>query len=131
VAGLDAASAEAGTDGPEKADGPEKDGADPAREAVADPPATEASPAADERPERIPGMDAAWQRPNFSWRSLELGPHGLPDGHIGAPEPPEPPADPDPATPEPPPPPEPAAPAHSREASLDPWPPPDEAPEAG
>ncbi len=143
VAGLDAPSPGAGTDDPgkdgadreprrepngERGSSPEPDGerGSSRERAPGDQPPREA----DDRRERVPGMDAAWQRPNFSWRSLELGPDGIPDGHIGAPEPP---ADPDPAPPEPvpPPPPEPPAPAHSREASLDPWPPSDEAPEAG
>jgi hypothetical protein len=86
-----------------------------------DPPATGDHPAADDRPERLPGMDAAWQRPNFSWPTLELGPNALFEGQLGAPPPPA-----DPALG----PPEPPSSAHSREASLDPWPPSDEAPEA-
>jgi hypothetical protein len=124
VAGLDAAPAGAGTGGPVS------DGADEAPRTESDVErASSPERAAEQPPQRLPGMDAAWQRPDFSWPSFEIGPEGLSEGHIGAPPPP---ADPGPPAAEPPSPPPSGAPppAHSRAASLDPWPPSDEAPES-
>jgi hypothetical protein len=66
--------------------------------------------------ERLPEMDAHWQRPNFSWSPLQLGPDTLPEGPLGpgaSVHPPE--------VPDPPPPPAPLATGESRETGLDPW----------
>jgi hypothetical protein len=40
-------------------------------------------------PERSPGMDAIWQQPDLSWRTLYLDLEGLPDGPLWEPPPPE------------------------------------------